>query len=113
MRRRFEALLARHDEEDPHTVQESIPLALVLMNGPDVNDLCAPRRGSQVARALAESSLDARVERLALAAFARAPTDGERARWVSFLEKHAKSEGAACQDLFWSMLNSTEFLYCH
>src|SRR5262249_55883867 len=95
------ALESRPDEEDPHAVRESIPRALALLNGPDVNDLCAARKGSTTARALDEKDLGARAGVLCLAAFGRHPTPEEGARWSAFLAG-SKNPAGACQDLLWS-----------
>ena len=109
---RFVALMARNDEEDPHAVQESIPTALVLMNGPDVNFFCQARKGSTVELAAAEKDPAARVERLYVAAFSRRPTPGELAKARLYYEKQ-KDATKATEDLYWSLLNSSEFLYNH
>jgi hypothetical protein len=112
IQQRFIQLLARNDEEDPHAIQESIPQALVLMNGPDVGYFCEARKGSTVALAAAEKDVAARVERLYLAAFSRRPSSEELGAATAYFEK-AKDATKATEDLFWSLLNSSEFLYNH
>lgn len=112
IQRRFVSLMARNDEEDPHAVQESIPTALVLMNGPDMNFFAQARKGSTAELAAAEKETAARVERLYFAAFSRRPTSGELAKAKSYYETQ-KDATKATEDLFWSLLNSSEFLYNH
>ena len=104
--------MARNDEEDPHSVQESIPTALVLMNGPDVGFFCQARKGSTSELAAADKDLAARTDRLFLAALSRHASPGELARAKTFFENE-KDANKASEDYFWSLLNSSEFLYNH
>ncbi|MEZ0231136.1 MAG: DUF1553 domain-containing protein, partial [Planctomycetota bacterium] len=104
-------LMQRNDEEDPHAVQEGIPLALVLMNGPSVNFFTRARAGTTVAHAAKEADLRARIDELYAAAFSRGPTATELADAIAFFDK--KDATKATEDYFWSLLNSSEFLYNH
>lgn len=104
-------LMQRNDEEDPHSVQEGIPLALVLMNGPSINYFCQPRAGTTVARAAKEPDATKRVEDLYAAAFARSPSPSELKEALAFFDK--KDVAKATEDYFWSLVNSSEFLYNH
>jgi hypothetical protein len=108
----FVRLMARHDEEDPHSVQEGIPQALVLMNGSSVSFFCQARPGTTVARAAKLTDLHARIDELYLSAFARSPSAGELKDALAFFEK-AKDPNKATEDYFWSLVNSSEFLYNH
>src|SRR5581483_2436195 len=107
----FVQLMARHDEEDPHSVQEGIPQALVLMNGGSVNYFCEARPGTTTERAAKETDPTKRIEGLYLAAFARSPTASELKDALAFFDK--KDPGKASVDYFWSLVNSSEFLYNH
>lgn len=108
----FVGLMARHDEEDPHSVQEGIPQALVLMNGPSVAFFCQAREKTTVGLAAKIADPTARVESLYMAAFARSPTAGELKDALAFFET-SKDVAKATEDYFWSLVNSSEFLYNH
>jgi hypothetical protein len=113
----FITLMARHDEEDPHSVQEGIPQALVLMNGPAVAYFCQSLPGMTAGIAAREKDATTRIGSLYMAAFARSPTPGELKGALTFFEKSAggqeKDPTKATEDYFWSLVNSSEFLYNH
>ncbi len=56
-----------------------------------------------------------KVEALYLAALSRKPTPDESARLVSYVDKGgaAGDKKKALADVFWALLNSTEFLFNH
>ncbi len=107
----FVQLMARHDEEDPHSVQEGIPQALVLMNGPSVSFFCQSRPGTTVEKAAKEPDAKKRIDDLYMAAFSRAPSASELEQALAFFDK--KDVTRATEDYFWSLVNSSEFLYNH
>ena len=54
------------------------------------------------------------VEELYLAALSRFPTDAEKAKLLAALADVPDAEQAtAVEDLYWSVLSSTEFLFNH
>jgi hypothetical protein len=69
-------------------------------------------RGGGVLAALRSppGPLEGQVEAMFLAALSRRPSEPERKRYVDFLKSHAV-EG--CEDAYWSLLNTTEFLTRH
>ncbi len=56
-----------------------------------------------------------RVETLYLAALGRKPTDAESAKLVAYVEKGGPSgdPNLALADVFWALLNSSEFVFNH
>jgi hypothetical protein len=108
----FVGLMARHDEEDPHSVQEGIPQALVLMNGPSVAFFCQAREGTTVGRATKIDDPTTRIQSLYMAALSRSPTASELKDALEYFGK-AKDVTRATEDYFWSLVNSSEFLYNH
>jgi len=127
----IEDLVVDLGNDDGDTVdgfQGSIPAALALLNGtlsnPGQLDEGAARAAKQrargrpattqpattVGRVLAEHTEPAeRVRALYLAALVRAPSEAELERCVAFLEG-AATPAEGCQDLLWTLFNSTEFL---
>src|SRR5690606_24120053 len=97
----------------PTTVLQS----LALMNG----DLIAEETHATNSRLLA-SVIDFpgfdtadRVETIFLAALTRRPTDEERETFIAYVESGGPHEDSqrALSDIFWVLLNSSEFLYNH
>jgi hypothetical protein len=97
----------------PTTILQS----LALMNGDLVNEATQVDRG-QLLGSIADFpgfKADDRIEALYLSTFSRLPTDAER----EALTKHLAEQGTeakgrqALADVFWAMLNSSEFLYNH
>jgi hypothetical protein len=111
LQNQFIQLMSRHDEEDPHSIQEGIPQALVLMNGPGVAYFCQALPNTTVGRAAQEKDVRARIDGLYLAAFARAPSARELGDALAFFDK--KDATKATEDYYWSLVNSSEFLYNH
>jgi hypothetical protein len=101
----------------PTEFQTSIPQALALMNGRFVNDATALERGGTLAAVASAPFLDAhgRVETLYLAALCRKPTAEESDRLVKYVEKGGPSgdHDQALADVFWALLNSSEFVLNH
>jgi hypothetical protein len=97
----------------PTEFHTSIPQALALMNGKFVNDATALERSGTLAAVAGAPFLDApgRVETLYLAALSRKPTAEESARLVKYVEKGDPDQALA--DVFWALLNSSEFILNH
>ena len=55
-----------------------------------------------------------RIETLFLATYARKPTAAEKEKFLAYLARDgAAGRGAQLADIFWSLLNSQEFLLNH
>jgi hypothetical protein len=92
-------------------VAGSIPQALFLMNGPELNRALSARGPNSVlAKALAEIDKDdALVEELYLRCLAREPNDQELETCLEYVAS-VGNRAEAFEDILWSLVNSTEFL---
>ncbi len=99
---------------DPSTprdeVSGSIPQALVLMNGPQINREINGNRGTELAKLLASTGdNEAVTTELYLRCFGREPNKEELQTCVDQVKK-SKSRSEAFEDILWALVNSTEFL---
>ncbi|MFK7818521.1 MAG: DUF1549 and DUF1553 domain-containing protein [Planctomycetaceae bacterium] len=109
--------LFRNDSDSRAEQQTTILQALAMMNG----DFLATQTNieqSQTLAAIANSPFmtDAdRVETLFLSTLSRKPTQPEREKFVSYVQSGGatKDSKAALTDVFWALLNSSEFLLNH
>lgn len=97
--------------------QTSILQALTLMNGSFINEQTNPDR-SQFLGAVVDMPLwdtKAKVEVLFLSALSRFPTPQEHEKFSSYIERGgvAGDKKKAAADVFWALLNSTEFSLNH
>jgi hypothetical protein len=99
----------RAPEETPYA--GSVRLALKLMNGKDLQGLVNAGWGRLAEALKAEKTAEGRVERIYLTLLSRPPDIGERARAVAHVQ--GKRDAVAYEDLFWVLLNSTEFFFNH
>jgi len=101
----------------PTEAQTSILQALMLMNGRLVADQTSVERSEVLAAVLDAPFMDTgkRVDTLFLAALTRQPTDEEREKYSSYVDRGGPSgdKKKALADVFWVLLNSTEFLFNH
>jgi len=92
--------------------EPTLSQALHLINGQTINARVRSDRG-RLARLLGEGRTPSEiVEEIYLAAYARPPREEERARVESFLAG-AGDARAGLEDVFWSVLNSKEFVFYH
>ena len=109
--------LFRDDNESPLMKETTILQALAMMNGEFI-DNATTLENSQTLRAIADFPLmtnDEKIDTLFVAAFSRRPTDSERATFSKFIADGGTTGDAksAMADVFWAMLNSSEFLLNH
>jgi hypothetical protein len=100
-----------YDPSDPReTVTSSIPQALAMMNGVRINlAIRAIGEDTVLGRLLDEIDDDgALVDELYLRTLSREATDDEREVALKYC-RSAKNRPAAFEDLFWALLNSSEF----
>jgi hypothetical protein len=110
VRSSFETVFG-YDPSDPReAVVSSIPQALALMNGPRLNlDIRAVGRDTVLGRLLEDTPDDQLlVEELYLRTLSREPTSDERATAMRFCAA-SEDRAAVFEDLFWALLNSSEF----
>ncbi len=113
-RAKFLAKFPTHPDQ-PTESQTSIQQALYLMNGKLSAEAVTPDRSRTLATIAAGSSAADQVEQLFLVALSRKPTDAERARMVRYVESGGpdRDRRQALADVFWALLNSTEFAVNH
>ena len=111
--------LFRDDAESPLERSSTILQALAMMNGQFVAEATS-LESSRTLRAITEFPLmsdDERLDTLFLAALARKPTKQERTIFSEHLQSQAAAGSAtgspALADIFWALLNSSEFLLNH
>lgn len=109
--------LFRGSGESPLRKETTILQALAMMNGEFINAATVPEN-SRTLRSIVDFPLmnqDERLEALFLAALSRRPTAAERDRCLEVLKQAADSaaEAVAYGDIFWVLLNSSEFLLNH
>jgi hypothetical protein len=110
--------LARFANGQPRTeTQRSIQQALMLMNGQFVADATRLKDGATLRSVANDPALDSagRIEALFLMALSRKPTPAEAGRFVRFVDRGGPNKDAklALADVFWVLLNSTEFSLNH
>jgi Protein of unknown function (DUF1549)/Protein of unknown function (DUF1553) len=106
----FEAAFG-YDPSDPRdSITSSIPQALAMMNGTRLNlAIRAVDRDTVLGRLLKDvKDNDALVEELYLRTLSREPTDEEREMAVEFV-RSVDNRSSAFEDVFWALLNSSEF----
>jgi hypothetical protein len=115
-----EEILTRFNDphEQPVEKQTSIQQALFLMNGPLTDEATGPEQSrtlAAVANAGPSRSAAQRVEDLYLAVLSRRPRPEEARRLARYVEEAGPGpqRTAALRDVFWALLNSTEFLVNH
>jgi hypothetical protein len=110
IRTAFETVFG-YDPSDPRaTVVSSIPQALAMMNGVRLNLAVRAVSSETVLGRLVEEipEDDALIDELYLRTVSREPTDDELAAALKFC-KTTRNRTAAFEDLFWALLNSSEF----
>ncbi len=113
---REEFLQMFENSRDAVTEQQTTILqALSMMNGQFVSDATGLEKSGTLA-AIADFPLmttEERIEALYLAAFSRKPRSDEIERLVKYVESGgaAKDSRKALSDVFWALLNSSEFLF--
>jgi hypothetical protein len=106
-----------NDSEEPTERTTTILQALAMMNGrliADATDL----ETSETLAAIADFPLldtAGRIEALFLAVLSRRPREAERSRLVKYVDSGGPQEDPqqALADVYWALLNSSEFLFNH
>lgn len=109
--------LFRSDAESSLDHRSTILQALAMMNGEFVSD-ATDLQSSRTLRAVAEFPLmssEERLETLFLATFSRRPTEEENQAFLNHLAavENDEARASALADMFWALLNSSEFLLNH
>ncbi len=113
-----QAFLDQFTEQERRTeYHTAIPQALVMMNSPLVAQATNPDQGRLLGAVVDAPYLDTagKIETLFLAALSRKPTPAEAAKFLAHARKGGSkaTERKALGDVFWALLNSTEFMFNH
>jgi hypothetical protein len=113
MMQEFIRIFGGNEDDEPTLFSGSIPQALLMMNGQLVQEGVSAKQGSHLHQLLSENSNapDAvRINKLYTATLGRVATPGE----INNLKKFMRGDKLAFyQDLYWSLLNSNEFIVNH
>jgi hypothetical protein len=109
--------LFRDENESPLMKETTILQALAMMNG-DFVDNATTLENSQTLRAISDfplMSADEKLDSLFIAALSRKPTKTEQETFGKYVADGgtSKNPGDALADVFWVLLNSSEFLLNH
>lgn len=138
--RRFVFLFANDEMQEVTDFEGTIPQALLLLNGAITNGGAGGRQGAMpranakapaANRKAADRGIqgrpalpmlgdllrayedpDARLDRLFLSILCRTPQPAERSRYRTYLQQR-QDDREAYEDVAWTLLNSTEFMYNH
>lgn len=113
-----------NDTDKRSETQTSILQALAMMNGQLTATATSLTRSETLAGVLASPFMDTRdrIETLTLATLSRKPTKNEMNRFTHFVKKRmetvqsngqTKAEKEALADIFWVLLNGSEFRFNH
>jgi len=106
----FNNLFGVDPSVDGDEVLGTIPQALFLMNGPIVHNRTQARPGTELGRILKNAPNEkAALDELYLLVLARRPTKDEAKICAEYVTA-AKDKREAFEDVYWSLINSTEFL---
>jgi hypothetical protein len=109
----FVSTFGTDENDESTTFNGSIPQALMMMNGPLIENAVSISQGSFLHAVLADNSSPAqKVQALYLAALSRRPTRNEL-NAASQLVRRYPNPLNGYQDLFWALLNSNEFILVH
>jgi hypothetical protein len=108
--------LAPFDDPDsqPEDFQSSVQQALMMMNGKFVKEATSSARSTTVAAVIdgkRPRPLRERIEELYLVTLSRHPRPGETKRLLEYAA--GREDRQALRDIFWALLNSTEFILNH
>lgn len=105
-------MVAQREPGDELKTPGSVRLALRFMNNEEMQGAIY-LHGSPYMKVISNvREPEARIEELFLATLGRPPRDEERARYLEHLEA-GKFRPAAYQDVYWVLLNSSEFFFIH
>jgi hypothetical protein len=105
------------DQDKRTEYHTSITQALTMMNNQFIATASNPENGPVLGAIVASSFMSnkAKIEALYLAALSRKPTKAESDKFVRYVERGGVSGDSkkALGDVFWALLNSTEFSFNH
>lgn len=113
--REFLVIFGGNEDEEPTLFSGSIPQALMMMNGDLVQKAVSTEKGSYLNTVLSDARLrndHARLQELYISSFGRLPDRRETGALTQYIASRP-DKVAAYQDVYWSLLNSNEFIVNH
>ena len=83
------------------------------MNSPNLQNKLSHRNGTITKLVASNPNDGALIETIYLTTYARFPTAHERAKALKYFNQQAPHRQEAAEDLVWSMLNTSEFIFNH
>ena len=110
---KFVQTFGTDEGDESSSFDGTIPQALMMMNGPLVQDAVSVKPGSYLHQLLTgKGNENYKIQRLYMSALGRMPNKAEIAAAQRFLSSNQDSL-VVYQDLFWALLNSNEFIFNH
>jgi hypothetical protein len=114
LRKQFGFLFDVDEESHPTSYEGTIPQALLLMNGRPLSRATNTVRQGALLKVLAmPGSDDEKLGSLFLRTVARMPTSDELAKLLPLLQGRPSQRQEQFEDVFWALLNSSEFIFNH
>lgn len=111
--RQFVIAFDTDENDEATTFNGTIPQALMMMNGPLIENAISDKKGGYLQQVLAERGPDAKkIQQLFLTSLCRHPTRTELASAIKVF-RASRDKLSLYQDLFWALLNSNEFISNH
>lgn len=110
--RQFRFTFGDDENTDVLDFQGTIPQALLMMNGDLIQRGLAERDQRLDLILRTEADPARRIDLIFRSALARPPSGRERSRFTAHVAK-AFDDRNACEDVFWTLLNSSEFIFSH
>ena len=111
LRNKINTAFMNEDEADSLDFTAALPQALFLMNGKLTNEVLELESNPVLQQILASHKGNAgRLEAMFLTTLSRPPTAPEQSRLLRQLKSARHGHGEAVVDLYWALLNSSEFL---
>ena len=98
--------------ECERTKEPSVSQVLHMLNSIELHGKLS-HAGGRIARLANLTDDNALVEELYLTCYSRFPADEQRRVAVAYLESHNSDRRQAVEDIVWSMLNTSEFVFNH
>lgn len=92
--------------------EPTLAQTLHLINGDTVSNALRANEGRLPRQIAEQTPTDEAIEELYLAAYSRFPTEAEASRLVEYVDS-AEDRRQALEDVYWSVLNSKEFVFTH
>jgi hypothetical protein len=108
----FRRMFGDEESVDIAEFDGTIPQALLLMNGSAMNQRLTAKNNRLSAILQKAESPEQRLEQMFLTVLSRMPREREKAAYVPYLAA-AGSKREPYEDVYWTLLNSSEFLFNH